>query len=109
MKFFLFRNTYNIKILSYRSTNAVKAICDDIEKGDVLYHISPEDEKMIIANLGRSGAINCCQIINPKKNDMYHKKQLSQITAIQKKIPLFEDMPILLKKFAKVRNKYETF
>ena len=59
---------------------------------------------MIIARLGRSGAINCGKVKKPKKNEMYHKKQLSQITAIHKMFPLFEDMPILLKKFAKVRK-----
>ena len=105
MKFSLFRNTYNIKPLPYRCTNAVKAICDDIEKGEVLYHISSDDKQLIIARLGRNGAINCGQVNNPKKTDMYHKKQLGQITAIQKMFPLFEDMPILLKKFAKVRKK----
>ena len=59
---------------------------------------------MIIAHLGRTGAINCGKVKKPKKNDMYHKKQLIQITAIQKMFPLFEDMPILLKKFARVRK-----
>ena len=89
-------------MFSYRCTNAVKAICDDIEKGDVLYYISPEDKELIIKRLGRSGAINFCQIKKPKKTEMYHKRQLGQITAIQKMFPLFENMPILLKKFAKV-------
>ena len=59
---------------------------------------------MIIAHLGRTGAINCGKVKKPKKKDMYHKKQLIQITAIQKMFPLFEDMPILLKKFAWVRK-----
>ena len=59
---------------------------------------------MIIANLGRTGAINCGNVKRPKKNEMYHKKQLAQIKYIQKMFPLFEDMPILLKKFATVRK-----
>ena len=63
---------------------------------------------MIIARLGRSGAINCGKVKNPRKNEMYHNKQLSQIKSIQKIFPLFEDMPILLKKFAKVRKNNRT-